>query len=76
MPNIKPMVISIWCGKGKPILNEFLNPFVSELNDILLHGIKINGYELKVCIKCFICDSPARAFLKGKYRHFLQSNKC
>lgn len=66
MPNVKPMIISIWCGFGKPILNEFLNPFVSELNDIILHGIKINGYALKVGIKFFVCDTPARAFLKGE----------
>lgn len=65
MPNVKPMVISIWCGLGKPILSEFLNPFVSELNDILSRGIEINNYELKVGIKFFVCDSPARAFLKG-----------
>lgn len=59
------MVISIWCGQGKPDLHAFLNPFVSELNHILSNGIKINNYELKVSILGFVCDSPARAFLKG-----------
>lgn len=75
MPNVKPMVVSIWCGRAKPILNEFLNPFVSELNDILLRGIEINGYKLKVFIKCFLCDSPARAFLKGKCWYLLCLNE-
>lgn len=59
------MVISIWCGRGKPILNEFLHPFVSELNDIISNGMNINNNQLKVTIRGFVCDSPARAFLKG-----------
>lgn len=61
----KPMVISIWCGRGKPILNEFLDPFVTELNEILANGIKINDFDLNVSVAFFVCDSPARAFLKG-----------
>lgn len=61
----KPMVISIWCGRGKPILNDFLKPFVTELNEILRDGIKINSFDLNVSILFFVCDSPARAFLKG-----------
>lgn len=65
MPSVKPMVIGIWYGRGKPILNEFLGPFVDELNYILTNGIKINAFDLKVSILYFICDSPARAFLKG-----------
>lgn len=70
----KPMVISIWCGRGKPILNEFLGPFVNEMNEILEHGIKINGFDLDVSIAFFVCDSPARAFLKGfNYRCFISN---
>lgn len=69
MPNVKPLIISIWCGPDKPILNEFLNPFVTELNDILVSGVEVNGYELKVRIGFFICDSPARAFVKGIFMH-------
>lgn len=65
MPEIKPMVVSIWFGRGKPILNEFFLPFVTELNEILDVGIKINGYELKVSIFFIGCDSPARSFVKG-----------
>lgn len=61
----KPMVISIWCGRGKPILNEFLNPFVTELDEILQNGMQINGFNLNVSVLFFVCDSPARAFLKG-----------
>lgn len=61
----KPMVISIWSGRGKPILNDFLHPFVNELNEIIANGIKINGFDLNTSILFFVCDSPARSFLKG-----------
>lgn len=60
------MVISVWCGEGKPTdLNEYLGPFVNELNVILNNGVRINGKHITVFCRCFICDSPARAFIKG-----------
>lgn len=65
LQNAKPMVVAIWCGKGKPILNEYLHPFVSELNSIISSGIQVNNYRLSVAVHGFICDTPARSFLKG-----------
>lgn len=59
------MVVSIFFGECKPDLNTFLKPFVDEMNEILKYGLEINGYQLSVSILCFICDSPARSFLKG-----------
>lgn len=66
MSQIEPIVIAIWCGNGKPtVLNDFLDPFVNELNEILENGILINNYQITVSIRCFICDTPARAYIKG-----------
>lgn len=66
MFHIKPFIVSIWCGFGKPTsLTNYLEPFVLELNNILRNGIPINGFYLRVLIRCFISDSPARAFIKG-----------
>lgn len=66
MDQVKPFIISIWCGESKPTnLNEFLQQFVNELNEICTDGIFVNGFFIKVGIGCFIADSPARAFLKG-----------
>lgn len=68
MPEIKPMIIGLWSGKGKPsILNEFLQPFVNDINKVTREGVIINGYRIDVSIRCFLCDSPARSFLKGSY---------
>lgn len=60
------MVISVWCGPGKPTdLNEYLGPFVNELKEALMNGIRVNMHIITVICHCFICDSPARAFIKG-----------
>lgn len=53
---------------GKPNnMNWFLSAFVDESNAIdAKGGILINGRKTEVKICCFICDTPARAALKGK----------
>ena len=64
--NIEPMIIGIYCGESKPPSpNEFLTPFVEELLTILNNGIIINEHNINVHIRCFICDTPARSFIKG-----------
>lgn len=68
LPDIKPMIIGIFHGKSKPsYIEEFLKPFADEVIPILQSGININNNLLTVKIRAFICDSPARAFIKGNY---------
>lgn len=65
-PALRPMAIGIFYGDTKPEnMSEYLRPFVLELKDILRDGVSINGKKLIVRVRCFICDSPARAFIKG-----------
>lgn len=66
MDNIKPMAVSVYYGHGKPPLKEFLTPFVDELSKLLENGVIINRHKVNVIVKCFICDTPARCFIKGK----------
>lgn len=62
-PEINPMIIGIFYGRSKPKkIEEFLSPFVDEMVPILQNGILINGYQLNIKLRVFICDSPARAF--------------
>lgn len=64
--NIKPMVIGMFYGHSKPSrVEEYLKPFVDELVHILNQGIFIGEYKLNVKVRAFICDSPARSFIKG-----------
>lgn len=65
-PDIKPLIVGIYAGNGKPSdVNAYLQPFVEEMKTILQKGIEIKNYKVNVIVKCFICDSPARAMIKG-----------
>lgn len=61
-----PMVVAIYYGDTKPPLTEFFEQFVEETNTLVKQGIKRNDIPISLHIKCFICDSPARSFIKGK----------
>lgn len=66
--HIRPMIIAIWCSEelSKPNnLNEYFGKFVNELNHLIANPVQINGYKVTVKIRCFICDTPARAMIKG-----------
>lgn len=67
MPTAGVLIVGIFCGQTKPSdLKEFLTPFVEEANLILKDGITINGHHITIKIRSIICDSPARAFVKGR----------
>lgn len=69
MKYIKPFVVQIWCGEGKPSeLNDYLRQFVSEMDDLMKNGININGFHVTILFRCCVCDSPARAFVKGSHQ--------
>lgn len=67
MPNISPFIIAIWCGDmSKPTdLDEYLMAFVTELKQLLENPIRISNHRIHVRVRCFVCDTPARAFIKG-----------
>ena len=61
----KPFTIAVYSGIGKPKSVElFLSRFVGELNSLLSNGIEIKGTHFKISIMCFVCDRPARSFIK------------
>lgn len=62
------MAVGIFYGYSKPTnVVPYLSPFIDEIIPILKNGLVINGVKLIVRIRCFICDSPARAFIKGSH---------
>lgn len=64
---LQPMIAGIWCGKDKPPLNEYLNPLIHEIEDILLSGIQIKDFHIKIRFGNCYCDTPARSYIKGKF---------
>lgn len=70
-PDIKPFVIGIYYGEGKPKnLDAYLEDFIIDVTNLLEKGISLQQQPDKpiiVKIRCFICDSPARAYIKGTH---------
>lgn len=66
----KLFVVAVCCGKQKPInANNYLRKFVAEVNHLQEVGIQINDLLFQISIKAFICDRPARAFIKSIKGH-------
>ncbi|KAJ8681372.1 hypothetical protein QAD02_017159 [Eretmocerus hayati] len=75
----KPFNIATWCGEGKPKSVEFFfSKFIKELNHLFKNGIEIEGKKFSVKCKCFICDRPARSFVKQTQGHagFYACERC
>lgn len=72
----KPFVVALYCGHKKPSdLNAFLSDFVTEILSLKDDHADI-GYPIN--IKAFVCDTPARVFLKGisNYNAYNGCEKC
>ncbi|XP_065679433.1 uncharacterized protein LOC136071678 isoform X2 [Hydra vulgaris] len=58
-------IVSLFCGQSKPnSIEDFLNDFLIEYKDLHTNGLVFNSITYTLSIKLFICDAPARAFLK------------
>ena len=72
----EPYPVAVYFGESKPAsLDSYLNLFIEEINNLQRDGIEISGKHFAVTIKCFICDTPARSFLKCTIGH-LGINAC
>ena len=64
-------IVAIFYGNSKPNpLNDFLADFINEVEILKNDGLIITANKtITVSIKCFVCDAPARAFLKCVVNH-------
>lgn len=66
----KPFPIAIYVGDQKPSdVNKYLEQFLLEMNTLQSDGIVISKKLFKISIKAFICDRPARSFIKNVKNH-------
>uniref|UniRef100_A0A1Y1KH95 Transposase domain-containing protein n=1 Tax=Photinus pyralis TaxID=7054 RepID=A0A1Y1KH95_PHOPY len=60
-----PFAIAIFCGTGKPhSLKDFLEDFINEVEFLQNHGILYNKKKINFKIEYYVCDAPARSYLK------------
>lgn len=75
----KPSVVAIYCGDSKPkCVNEYLRDFVEESNSLIENGITIENVKYRFEIAAFVCDTPARTFIKCCKGHggFFACERC
>ncbi|KAG7470152.1 hypothetical protein MATL_G00136460 [Megalops atlanticus] len=69
-PNRIPFVVALYSGQSKPSdANEYLSDFVMEMERIASDGVVYQSKLYKVEISAFVCDAPARAFIKNIKSH-------
>ena len=65
-----PFSIALFSGTAKPNnIGEYLKEFIEEHLSLVTDGIQVNLRHFQVKIECFVCDAPARAFLKNIKLH-------
>jgi hypothetical protein len=68
--HFEPFVVAFYCGNSKPnSVVGYLDDFLSELKDLAEDGISFEEKNLKVSVNSFVCDAPARSFLKCTKGH-------
>lgn len=65
-----PFLIGLFVGYSKPTdANVYLSDFVKEMSRLANDGILFKDRFLSVAISAFVCDAPARAFVKNVKSH-------
>ena len=63
--NAEPFIIGLWVGSSKPTdPNDYLEPFICEMGCLMENGLTFHGKDYTVSVKNFVCDTPARSFIK------------
>lgn len=63
-------VIGVFYGQSKPSpLHSYLTDFIEELFLLLKNGLKVNDKYFNIKIHSFVCDAPARAYIKQIKNH-------
>jgi len=76
---MKPFIVGAYFGSKKPSnVQEYLYPFIEELNQLLEHGLAIDDKIININMKGIIADAPARAFIKQIKGHtgYFACEKC
>ena len=60
-----PFIVAIFYGKSKPNdIREYLEDFLDDYRQLHEMGFVYKGIRYNVNLRCWICDAPARSFLK------------
>ena len=61
-----PFLVGLYCGNRKPdSAEDFLRCLIDEVKSLTNHILEIEGHAFCVKLYAFVCDTPARCFIKG-----------
>ncbi|XP_065675966.1 uncharacterized protein LOC136092161 [Hydra vulgaris] len=71
IPRLGAFTLGIYSGKSKPnSVDDYLRAFVDDMLTVVKTGIHFQGKYINIALPdAFICDAPARAFLKCTKGH-------
>ena len=75
----KPFLLGLYYGEGKPKnVVDFLMDLVKEINHLTANGVTIKNTTFSFKIDAFVCDTPARAYIKQCKGHtgFCACERC
>lgn len=78
---VAPFVIGLYEGNNKPTdLVAYFREFIAEAKELVENQLKVikkdgQQYNVKVKLGPFVCDSPARALIKGKITFYYNKSK-
>lgn len=75
----KPQIVALYHGTSKPNSpTEFLDDFITELLSLMANKIRLIDKTYIIKVKGFVCDTPARAFIKCVKSHvaFYACERC
>ncbi|XP_070404835.1 uncharacterized protein [Nothobranchius furzeri] len=66
IPKCGVIIIGLYAGSSKPAsVQEYLNDFIEDLKSVTKEGFLYKGKHFNIALPdAFVCDAPARAFLK------------
>lgn len=65
-----PFPVGIYSGNSKPkSVDDFLQELTIELEKLMKDGIMFGDKHFKIRVQCFICDTPARTYVKCTKGH-------
>lgn len=66
----RPFIIGLWVGVSKPkSATAYLQQFVTEMHTLENDKLDINGKKVEVALLNFVCDAPAKSFVKSVKGH-------
>ncbi|KYN15583.1 hypothetical protein ALC57_12189 [Trachymyrmex cornetzi] len=69
-PILRPFVVGFFVGTGKPDpLEDYLHSFIEETLQLFNDTLTVGESKYEVYIRCFICDAPARQYIKRIVGH-------